>query len=81
MLTKTESGSLKSKLLGIVTARDIQFRDPSTPLVEVMTRDLVTAPLGVTLEEANRILRDSKKGKLPIENETGDLVPLLDRSD
>lgn len=56
MLTKTESGSLKSKLLGIVTARDIQFRDPSTPLVEVMTRDLVTAPLGVTLEEANRIL-------------------------
>ena len=81
MLTKTESGSLKSKLLGIVTARDIQFRDPSTPLVEVMTRDLVTAPLGVTLEEANRILRDSKKGKLPIVNETGDLVALLARSD
>ncbi|AXA48724.1 inosine-5'-monophosphate dehydrogenase [Malassezia restricta] len=77
----TESGSLKSKLLGIVTARDIQFRDPSTPLVEVMTRDLVTAPLGVTLEEANRILRDSKKGKLPIVNETGDLVALLARSD
>ena len=51
MLTNlAETGSLKSKLVGIVTARDIQFRDPSTPLIEVMTRELVTAPTGITLE-------------------------------
>ena len=50
----------------MVTGRDIQFRDPETPLNEIMTRDLVTAQQGITLEEANRILRDSKKGKLPI---------------
>ncbi|WFD03182.1 IMP dehydrogenase [Malassezia obtusa] len=77
----TENGALKSKLVGIVTGRDIQFRDPATPLSEIMTRDLVTAPVGVTLEEANRILRDSKKGKLPIVDGDGKLVSLVARSD
>jgi IMP dehydrogenase len=67
--------------LGIVTARDVQFRDPSTPLSEVMTRDLVIAQQGCTLEEANKILRDSKKGKLPIVDPQGRLVSLLARSD
>ena len=80
-LTGPETGSLQSKLVGIVTARDVQFRDPSIPLHEVMTRDLVTAPTGITLEEANRILRDSKKGKLPIVDSAGNLVSLLARSD
>ena len=68
-------------MLGIVTARDVQFRDPSTPLNQVMTTDLVKAKKGVTLEEANKILRDSKKGKLPIVDEQGRLVSLLARSD
>jgi len=68
-------------LVGIVTARDIQFRDPSTPLSEVMTKDLVTAQQGITLAEANTILRDSKKGKLPIINAEGKLISLLARSD
>ncbi|KAF9526059.1 IMP dehydrogenase/GMP reductase [Crepidotus variabilis] len=77
----TDTGSLGGKLVGIVTARDIQFRDPSTPLSEVMTTDLVTAKQGITLVEANTILRDSKKGKLPIINEEGKLVSLLARSD
>ena len=65
----------------MVTGRDIQFRDPETPLNEIMTRDLVTAQQGITLEEANRILRDSKKGKLPIVDGEGNLVSLLARSD
>ncbi|WFD27365.1 IMP dehydrogenase [Malassezia nana] len=77
----TESGQLKSKLVGIVTARDVQFRDASTRLANVMTTDLITAPVGVSLEEANRILRDSKKGKLPIIDPQGNLVALLARSD
>ncbi|KAN0064867.1 inosine-5'-monophosphate dehydrogenase [Thecaphora frezii] len=77
----TETGALHGKLLGIVTARDVQFRDASLALKDVMTTDLVTAKEGVTLEEANTILRDSKKGKLPIVDTEGRLVALLARSD
>ncbi|KAF9006924.1 IMP dehydrogenase/GMP reductase [Cyathus striatus] len=77
----TDTGRLGGKLVGIVTARDIQFRDHNAPLHEVMTRDLVTAQQGITLSEANHILRDSKKGKLPIVDSEGRLISLLARSD
>ncbi|KDN53464.1 IMP dehydrogenase [Tilletiaria anomala UBC 951] len=77
----TDTGALHGKLLGIVTARDVQFRDPNVPLSEVMTSNLVLAREGITLEEANTILRDSKKGKLPIIDAQGRLVSLLARSD
>jgi len=46
-----------------------------------MTTNLVTAQQGITLTEANDILRDSKKGKLPIINSDGNLISLLARSD
>ncbi|KAG7087491.1 hypothetical protein E1B28_013452 [Marasmius oreades] len=77
----TDTGKLGGKLVGIVTSRDIQFRGPATPLTEVMVTNLVTAPQGITLPEANDILRDSKKGKLPIVDKGGCLVSLLARSD
>ncbi|PWN41047.1 putative inosine 5`-monophosphate dehydrogenase [Ceraceosorus guamensis] len=77
----TDTGKIRGKLLGIVTARDVQFRRPDVSVTEVMTVDLVTARQGITLEEANTILRDSKKGKLPILDEAGNLVSLLARSD
>ncbi|KAF7726206.1 inosine-5'-monophosphate dehydrogenase [Apophysomyces ossiformis] len=78
----TETGALNGKLVGIVTARDIQFHaDDSSLLKDVMTIDLVVAKKGITLREANEILSSSKKGKLPIVDENGNLVSLLARSD
>ncbi|PGH05512.1 inosine-5'-monophosphate dehydrogenase [Polytolypa hystricis UAMH7299] len=78
----TENGTLRSKLVGIVTSRDIQFHPKADDAVTaVMSTDLVTAPSGTTLAEANEVLRQSKKGKLPIVDENGELVSLLSRSD
>jgi len=78
----TEDGTLETKLVGLVTNRDIDFeKDRSRPLAEVMTTQLITAPKGVTLSEANKILRASKKGKLPVVDEDGRLVALVTRRD
>ena len=78
----TADGAVNGKLLGIVTNRDIDFEpDRSRPLSEVMVTDLITAPEGVSLAEANKILRDSKKGKLPIVDDEGRLVSLVSRTD
>jgi IMP dehydrogenase len=65
-----------------VTNRDIQFHDNlADPVTAVMSTELVTAPKGITLKEANNILRKSKKGKLPIVDEEFNLISLLSRSD
>ncbi|KAF8495118.1 IMP dehydrogenase/GMP reductase [Russula emetica] len=77
----TDTGALGGKLVGIVTSRDVQFQDRTARLTDVMTTNLVTASEGVTLSDANDILRDSKKGKLPIVDAQGRLVSLLARSD
>lgn len=78
----TEDGTLKSRLVGIVTNRDIDFeKDRTKFLYEVMTTELITAPEGISLQEANEILRQSKKGKLPIVDKEGRLVALMSRTD
>jgi IMP dehydrogenase len=78
----TVDGKLNSKLVGIVTNRDIDFeRDRNKTLAEVMTTDLLTAPEGISLSDANKILKTSKKGKLPIVDKEGRLVALMSRSD
>ncbi|KAI9433330.1 IMP dehydrogenase [Lactarius indigo] len=77
----TDTGALGGKLVGIVTSRDVQFQPRDARLSDIMTTDLVTASEGVTLSAANDILRDSKKGKLPIIDSQGRLVSLLARSD
>ncbi|EHL02307.1 putative inosine-5'-monophosphate dehydrogenase [Glarea lozoyensis 74030] len=78
----TENGKLGSKLIGIVTNRDIQFEDnDDAPVSAVMVTDLITAAHGTTLVEANAILAKSKKGKLPIVDSDGNLVSMISRSD
>jgi len=82
----TETGKMHSKLLGIVTSRDVDFlrneADMSRLLRDVMTTDLVTAQQeGLSLSMANQILKQSKKGKLPIVDANGHLKSLLARSD
>jgi len=78
----TEDGTLKSRLVGIVTTRDIDFeKNRSRPLSEVMTTELTVAEDGVSLSEANSLLKASKKGKLPIVDRNFRLVALISRND
>lgn len=78
----TEAGKLHSKLLGIVTNRDIDLEtDIERPLSDVMTKELVTGGEGIDMPEAHRVLRETKKGKLPVVDGQGNLVGLICRSD
>ncbi len=58
----------EQKLVGILTNRDLRFiQDYSIQISEVMTSEnLVTAPVGTTLEEAEKILQKHKIEKLPL---------------
>ncbi len=67
------------KLVGIITNRDMRFeKDLSRRIGEVMTRDnLITAPVGTNLLEAEQILRKHKIEKLPIVDEDFNLKGLI----
>ncbi len=67
------------KLVGILTNRDLRFiEDFSIKISDVMTKeDLVTAPVGTTLDEAEKILQKHKIEKLPLINEDGVLKGLI----
>lgn len=66
-------------LVGILTNRDLRFvTDYSTPIDKIMTKDnLITAPKGTSLKEAEEILQKHKIEKLPIVDETGRLSGLI----
>lgn len=67
------------KLVGILTNRDLRFiQDYSLAISEVMTKEnLVTAPVGTTLDDAEKILQQYKIEKLPIVDEAGILKGLI----
>jgi IMP dehydrogenase len=69
----------EGRLVGIITNRDLQFeRSLDRPIRDAMTKDnLITAPLGTTLEEAERILGEHKIEKLPVVDESGTLKGLI----
>ncbi len=67
------------KLVGILTNRDLRFvTDYSRPIHEFMTsKNLVTAPVGTTLEQAKMILAQHRIEKLPIVDDEGNLRGLI----
>ncbi|NMH67698.1 IMP dehydrogenase [Bacillus sp. RO3] len=69
----------EQKLVGILTNRDLRFiQDYSIQISDVMTKDnLVTAPVGTTLEEAEKILQQYKIEKLPLIDQEGTLKGLI----
>ena len=66
-------------LVGILTNRDLRFElDVDQPVSALMTaRNLVTAPVGTTLEEAREILHRNKIEKLPVVDANGKLKGLI----
>lgn len=69
----------KGKLVGILTNRDLRFESNyEQPISEVMTKKgLVTAPVGTSLAEAQKILGKHRIEKLPIVDEDGYLKGLI----
>lgn len=67
------------KLVGILTNRDMRFMtDFNIKIKDVMTKDnLVTAPVGTTLEQAKQILMKHRIEKLPLVDENGYLRGLI----
>ena len=67
------------KLVGILTNRDLRFETNfEQPISNVMTKDnLVTAPVGTSLEEAQKILGKHRIEKLPIVDKNGYLKGLI----
>jgi IMP dehydrogenase len=68
-----------ARLVGILTNRDLRFEDDvSQPVSNLMTSaDLITAPVGTTLAEAEAILHRHKVEKLPIVSDDGVLSGLI----
>ena len=71
--------TIDGKLVGILTNRDLRFEtDFNRPIGEVMTsKNLITAPVGTTLDEAKKILAAHRIEKLPIVDENFMLCGLI----
>ncbi|HCJ57495.1 MAG TPA: IMP dehydrogenase, partial [Clostridiaceae bacterium] len=69
----------RGKLVGILTNRDLRFEtDMSRPIHEVMTKEnLITAPVGTDLIQAENILKRHKIEKLPLVDDNGYLKGLI----
>ncbi len=70
------------RLVGIVTTRDLLLEDDnSKPVSEIMTRDVVTAPVDTPLDQAKRILHENRIEKLPLLDAAGKLAGLITMKD
>ncbi len=73
----------ENKLIGILTNRDLRFENQlDRPVSDLMTKEnLITAPIGTTLEQAQAILQHYKIEKLPVVDEHKTLVGLITYKD
>lgn len=68
----------QQKVVGIVTTRDLLFEtNGSKPVTAVMTHDVITAPAGTTLKDAEKILHEHRIEKLPLVDQQGKLSGLI----
>jgi IMP dehydrogenase len=70
-----------SKLVGIITERDLLFANSNDHIHDVMTKDVVTAKPGVTIDEAKEILHKHRIEKLPIIDDSGIIKGLITSKD
>jgi len=70
-----------SKLVGIITERDLLFANSNGNIRDIMTKDVVTAKPGVTLEDAKEILHKHRIEKLPIVDDSGIIKGLITSKD
>ena len=72
----------ESKLVGILTRRDVAFESESNQLVkDIMTKDVITAKLGINLDEAKQILHKHRIEKLPLTDDSGLVKGLITSKD
>ena len=70
------------KLAGIITRRDITFeKDNKRKVSELMTREVITAKAGTTIEQAKEILHKQRIEKLPVVDEQKKIVGLITSKD
>ncbi|MFN7955264.1 MAG: IMP dehydrogenase [bacterium] len=66
------------RLVGILTNRDLRFEKRlDLKVAEVMTRKVITAPLGMSFDQAKEILQENRIEKLPVVDENGVLRGLI----
>jgi IMP dehydrogenase len=71
-----------NKLVGILTNRDIRFETRlNLPIEKVMTKELVTVPMGTSLEEAEKLFHEHKIEKIMMVNEKFQLKGLITYKD
>ena len=69
------------KLVGILTKRDLLFRDPYLKCKDVMTKDVITAPPDIDTQQAKQLLAKHRIEKLPLVDKDGNLVGLITAKD
>jgi len=71
----------ESKLVGILTSRDVQFADLSQLIRDVMTKDVITAKSGIDLDDAKDLLQKHRIEKLPLVDEKQVIKGLITSKD